>query len=72
MKIIIALLKLIIFTFIAIILLAPKAVIFIIESVITILSILCDTVKFLVDRIECEVKQTDNGKCISKNKREKA
>jgi hypothetical protein len=56
MKIIKALLKLILFTFIATILLVPKIVIYFIKLNITINSIILDTIKFLVDRVEGEVK----------------
>ena len=56
MKIIKALLKLILFTFIATILLVPKIVIYFIKLNITINSIILDTMKFLVDRVEGELK----------------
>jgi hypothetical protein len=56
MKIIKALLKLILFTFIATILLVPKMVIYFIKLNITINSIILDTIKFLVDRVEGELK----------------
>ena len=56
MKIIKALLKLILFTFIATILLVPKIVIYFIKLNITINSIILDTIKFLVDRVEGELK----------------
>jgi hypothetical protein len=56
MKIIKALFKLILFTFIAAILLVPKIIIYFIKLNITINSIILDTIKFLIDRVEGEVK----------------
>lgn len=71
MKILIAILKLILFTIIAIILFIPKIISGVIKLIVTILTIVRDTIVFLIERVESEVKNIDNGTGITKNKTEK-
>lgn len=71
MKILIAILKLILFTIIAVILFIPKIISGAIKLIVAILTIIRDTIVFLIDRVESEVKNIDNGTGITKNKGEK-